>query len=147
MNNRRFSTLSTWCGIIRIEIVGPPFYKDILKGDIHNDIANNSPNLLMGLSNIVRKRIWLQQDCDPTNYAVAIHNTFDERFPDKRIGLCAAVGYPACFPDFTCLDYYLWERLKIMVYVERPNLREGIMERIINAVASISPKEIQRLVT
>lgn len=100
----------------------------------------------MGLSDVVKQRMWLQQDGAPAHYAVAVRNTLDVQFPGKWIGRGAAIDYPARSPDLTCLDYYLWGRLKSMVYVERPTTREDMKARIRHAVASISPEEIQRSV-
>lgn len=147
VDNQRYWTLNTWCGIIGNRIIGPHFFDGNLNGDIYNDFLNNVlPDLLMGLPQEVRERMWLQQDGAPAHYAIAVRNTLDEQFPEKWIGRGATVNYPARSPDLTCLDYYLWGRLKCMVYVTKPTSRENMMERIRNAVASISPEEILRSV-
>ena len=147
VDNQRYWTLNTWCGIIGNRIIGPHFFEGNLNGHAYNDFLNNAlPNLLMDLPNLVRQRMWLQQDGAPPHYAVDVRITLNQRFPDKWIGRGAPVGYPARSPDLTCLDYYLWGRLKCMVYATRPTTREDMMERIRNAIASISPEEIQRSV-
>ncbi|KAG8304473.1 Syntaxin-8 [Homalodisca vitripennis] len=52
-------------------------------------------------------QMWLQQDGDSSHYTIAVHNTVNEQFPDKWIGWGVTVGYLACSPDLTYLDFYL----------------------------------------
>uniref|UniRef100_A0A1B6LRF1 DUF4817 domain-containing protein n=1 Tax=Graphocephala atropunctata TaxID=36148 RepID=A0A1B6LRF1_9HEMI len=73
VDNQRYWTLNTWCGIIGNRIIGPHFFEGNLTGDTYNYFLNNVlPNLLMGLPNEVRQRMWLQQDGAPPHYAIAV---------------------------------------------------------------------------
>lgn len=49
-------------------------------------------------------------------------------------------------PDLTCLDFYLWGKLKDIVYGMRPTTREDMIDRITNAVHSIPVSEIETAV-
>uniref|UniRef100_A0A1B6HAJ0 Tc1-like transposase DDE domain-containing protein n=1 Tax=Homalodisca liturata TaxID=320908 RepID=A0A1B6HAJ0_9HEMI len=70
----------------------------------------------------------------------------NEQYPDRWIGRGGPVNYPARSPDLTCMDFYLWGRLKDLVYKSRPTTREDMMQRIREAINTISREEIIRAV-
>ncbi|KAG8278502.1 hypothetical protein J6590_019134 [Homalodisca vitripennis] len=59
----------------------------------------------MDLPNKVEHRMWMQEDGTPRHYAIAVHNTLNDQFPDKWIGRAATISYPIHSPDLTYLDY------------------------------------------
>ncbi|CAH1115579.1 unnamed protein product [Psylliodes chrysocephalus] len=49
-------------------------------------------------------------------------------------------------PDLTCLDFYLWGRLKNLVFCTRSTTRENMIQRITDAIRSISRAEVEKAV-
>jgi len=45
-------------------------------------------------------------------------------------------------PDLTILDYYLWRRVKDLVYRKRPTTSDDIIYRISEAIRSLNNDEI-----
>lgn len=147
VDNQRYWTLNTWCGIIGNVIVGPHFFDGTLTGAVYNDfLINTLPALLMELPIQIRQNMWLLQDGAPPHFALNVRATLNQQFPERWIGRGANVPYPPRSPDLTCMDYYLWGRIKNMVYTEKPTTRHDMMDRIRNAVQIISGDEILRAV-
>ncbi|EFN85351.1 hypothetical protein EAI_03030, partial [Harpegnathos saltator] len=45
-------------------------------------------------------------------------------------------------PDLTVVDYYLWGRVKDIVYHDRPTTRNDMITRMTEAIQSLSSDEI-----
>ena len=65
-------------------------------------------------------------------------------FPNKWIGKHGPINYRPRSPDLTILDYYLWGRIKDLVYQERPTTRDDMIRRINEAIRSLDADEILR---
>ena len=63
---------------------------------------------------------------------------------DRWIGRRGPHEWPARSPDLTPCDFYLWGRLKDIVYSERSTTRDELRERIRIACAELSKDEIKR---
>ena len=63
-------------------------------------------------------------------------------FPNKWIGKYGPHHWPARSPDLSVLDYYLWGRVKDLVYCERPTTRDNMIHRIRDAIRSLDADEI-----
>lgn len=147
VDNQRYWVLNTWCGIIGNQIIGPHFFEGNLNGEMYNEfLLEVLPNLLAEVPIEVRNNMWFQHDGAPAHFAVNVRQTLNQQYPEQWIGRGGPVNFPARSPDLTCLDYYLWGRLKDLVYKDRPTTREDMMHRIRNAVASISGEEVLRAV-
>uniref|UniRef100_A0A1B6KGF3 Tc1-like transposase DDE domain-containing protein n=2 Tax=Graphocephala atropunctata TaxID=36148 RepID=A0A1B6KGF3_9HEMI len=104
------------------------------------------PNLLLHIPNEIIQDMWFMHDGAPAHYSQEVRQTLNEGYPQKWIGRGGPVNYPPRSPDLTCMDYYLWGRLKNLVYVARPTTREDMMRRIRDAVRSINGEEVLRAV-
>lgn len=59
----------------------------------------------------------------------------------QRLMLCS-IAWPARSPDLTPLDFFLWGRIKDLVYATAPITQEDMRQRIIDACASINVEEL-----
>lgn len=57
---------------------------------------------------------------------ITFSKTLDLEYPGRWIGRGGLINFPARSPDLTCTDYYLWGRLKDIVYKTRPKTREDM---------------------
>lgn len=147
IDHQRYWTVNTWCGIVGGRIVGPFFFEGHLDGETYdNFLINHLPNLLLDVPDEVVDTMWFMQDGAPAHYSQIVRQTLDEQYPGRWIGRGGPVNYPPRSPDLTCMDFYLWGRLKDLVYSVRPTTPEDMMQRIRNAVNSISHEEVLRAV-
>ncbi|KYQ46932.1 hypothetical protein ALC60_14021 [Trachymyrmex zeteki] len=66
-------------------------------------------------------------------------------FPNKWIdGRGGPVLFPARSPDLTCLNYYLWGRVKELAYFQRPIISENMKERIKNIFSRNNNSRVRR---
>ncbi|KAJ8954148.1 hypothetical protein NQ318_005742 [Aromia moschata] len=80
----------------------------------------------------------------PAHHAVTVRNWLNSEFNEHWIGKDGPILWPPRSPDLTILDFYLWGRLKQIVYREPlENDEEQLKTRIQNAVKSLSIEEIR----
>ena len=140
-------SLNVWCGIVEGKILGPHFFDQTLNGERFLEFLNVFlPPLLEDVSLETRRNMWFQLDGCPAHYNRNVREHLDEQYPNRIIGRGSLFPWPARSPDLTCLDFYLWGRLKDMVFQEKPTTRENMMERIRNAIRSLSRAEIEAAV-
>ncbi|KAJ8943430.1 hypothetical protein NQ318_020681 [Aromia moschata] len=90
-----------------------------------------------------RTRMFFQQDGCPAHHAVTVRNWLNSEFNEHWIGRDGPILWPPRSPDLTILDFYLWGRLKQIVYREPlENYEEQLKTIIQNAVKSLSIEEI-----
>ncbi|KYN04950.1 hypothetical protein ALC62_04166 [Cyphomyrmex costatus] len=90
--------------------------------------------------------MWYQQDGCSAHSARIITELLNRKFGDCWIGRSGYNKWPACSPDLTPMDFYLWGKLKQQAYSEMPTTREDTKERIRRACVAIDPNEIRRAV-
>ncbi|KAJ8951697.1 hypothetical protein NQ318_012239 [Aromia moschata] len=92
-----------------------------------------------------RTRMFFQQDeYHHALHAVTVRNWLNSEFNEHWIGRDGPILWPPRSPDLTILDFYLWGRLKQIVYREPlENDEEQLKTRIQNAVKSLSIEEIR----
>lgn len=139
--------VNVWCGIIGRHIVGPFFFEENLNGVRYaNFIRNDLPRLLENIPIQLRLDMFFQQDGCPAHTARVARRRLNEMFPDKWIGKHGPYNWPPRSPDLTVLDYYLWGRVKDVVYRERPTTREDMIRRIRDCILSLDEDEILRAI-
>lgn len=137
-------SLNVWCAIIGDTIIGPFFFDNIVNGRIFlNFLVEELPPLLEDLPLNLRQNMWMQLDGAPCHFSVIVRQHMNVIFPDRWIGRGGPVSWPPRSPDLTCLDYYLWGRIREIVYVNPPTTRENMIERIREACGRISRDELQ----
>ncbi|KAJ8941592.1 hypothetical protein NQ318_012938 [Aromia moschata] len=83
--------------------------------------------------------MFFQQDGCPAYHAVTVRNWLNSEFNEHWIGRDGHILWPPRSPDLTILDFYLWGRLKQIVYREPlENDEEQLKTRIQNAVESLN---------
>lgn len=140
--------VNIWCGIICNKLVGPFIFNENLTGAVYlNFLQNNLPLLLEEVPLLTRRELIFQQDGSPPHSSLAVKNHLNETF-NNWIGRGGPINWPPRSPDLTPLDYYLWGRMKALVYEEKVNTREELLVRINNAAELIrnKPDEIQNAI-
>lgn len=139
--------VNVWCGIIDVKIIGPIFLEQNLNGARYASLLEEDLQDLMDeLPLQYRDGMWFQQDGCPAHTSIVARNVLNAIFPGRWIGKYGPVPYPPRSPDLTVLDYYLWGRIKEIVYKDRPTTRDDMKQRIRAAIASLNANEIRRAV-
>lgn len=147
IDNQHVWKINVWCGILDDRIIGPIFIEGNLNRFRYRDLlVQDLPDALEDIPLGLRQRMWFQQDGCPAHTSQLARNSLNQLFPNRWIGKYGPVNYPPRSPDLTVLDYYLWGRIKDLVYRERPTTRENMIDRIIQAIASLQAEEIRRAV-
>lgn len=135
-------SIMVWCGIVNGYLIGPYFFEGNV--DRHSYLELLRDHLPVMLENVdleTRLLMWLQQDGAAPHFAVIVRNFLNENYNGRWIGRGSQHPWPACSPDMTSPDFFLWGYLKNIVFAERPTTRENMMERIRQACAAI-PREM-----
>lgn len=136
-------TVNVWCGIHRGRVLGPHFIQGRLTGETFNRFLNNELiELLEDIPLNQRNTMWFQLDGCPSHFSRAVRGTLREKFPGRCIGRGMDVEEPPRSPDLTVMDYYLWGRLKDIVYERRPLNVVDLRNKIAEAIQSLSVAEI-----
>lgn len=137
-------SVNVWCGILGGRIIGPYIFDQHLNGATYLQFLEDElPILLEDIPLEDRMNMWFQQDGCPAHYARNVQNFLNRQFPDKWIGRNSIFPWPARSPDLTVLDFYLWGKLKDIVYKDRPTTPDDMKDRIREAIRNISVAEIE----
>lgn len=138
-SQRRFN-LNVWMGIINNRLIGPHFLPEHLDGEVYEIFLRNVFFQLMeDVPLQMRQNMIFMHDGCPAHFRLAVRSWLDQHFPDRWIGRGGPIPWPARSPDITPMDFFVWGRMKTLVYstdVPVPNV-EGLRNRIINAAQQI----------
>ena len=83
-----------WCGMTSAGLIGPYFFSDSVTGESYLKMLNDFiwPELM-------RRRLYFQQDGAPVHYANTVRAWLNEKFPDRWIGRGGPIEWPARSPD------------------------------------------------
>lgn len=141
-------SVNLWCGVLGDRIIGPFVFDGYLNGESYlNFLQNDLPNLLEDIPLDVRASMWYQHDGCPSHYSQRVRDFLNVRYPNRWIGRGSLFPWPPRSPDLTVLDFYLWGRIKDIVYETRPTTREDMIHRIEIAINSIPRAEIETAVS
>lgn len=141
-----FKKVNVWCAVSFYGIIGPYFFEDTCNGNSYlNMLQTFFTNELENLPVAYRNSFYFQQDGCPAHSAVSVRTWLQDTFPNRWIGRHGPYPWPPRCPDLTIMDFYLWGRLKQIVY-SRPldNNIDQLKQRIREAVQSISLEEVRR---
>jgi len=145
--NRQYSAkVNVWCAISYHGIFGPYFFNNTVNQHTYLDMLQHFlVDKLDDLPINYRARCYFQQDGCPAHYARAVVEWLNQEFGQNWIGRNGPVLWPPRSPDLTIADFYLWGRLKQIVYSKNlpPNV-ENLKEMIRDAVSSLTLNEIRR---
>lgn len=137
-------SINVWCGILGGQIIGPFIFNETLNGERYlNFLRNELPLLLEDVPLAIRRDMFFQHDGCPAHFSLNVQDFLDKTYPDRWIGRGSLFHWPARSPDLTCPDFYLWGRIKDLVFATRPTTRDDMIERIRNAIQSISMAEVE----
>lgn len=140
-------SLNVWCGILGGRIIGPYFFEESLNGNVFLDfLVNQLPLLLEDVPLETRQNLFLQLDGCPAHFAITVREHINAVFQQRWIGRGNLFPWPPRSPDLTCLDFYLWGRIKDIVFRTQPTTREDMKDRIRNAIRNIPRAEIEAAV-
>ena len=80
--------------------------------------------------------MWFQHDGAPAQFSRAVREHLDQTCGERWIGRGGPTPWPPRSPDLTPLDFFLWVRMKNLVY-ETPVESEGDLLARILAAAQI----------
>lgn len=96
--------------------------------------------------NVVRRRLWFQQDGAPAHWAVNVRHLLDRQYPDRWIGRDGPIPWPPRSPDLNPLDFFLWGHFKDQMYTDNvPGDREELRRRLHMARRTVTPEMLQRV--
>ena len=140
VEHQRQWSINVWCGKVGDQLVGPHFFEGKLNGPRYREfLETDLPFLLENVPLAVRQQMWFQHDGCPAHYSGVAREVLDRDYNGRWIGREGPVNWPARSPDLTSPDFFLWGYLKNKVYETAPTSREDMMQKIINACASITP--------
>lgn len=90
--------------------------------------------------------MWFMQDGCPAHFAMGVRQSVTAMFGPNWIGRGGPVPWPARSPDLTVMDYYLWGRLKEIVYRTAPTTKDDMKDRIREACRRLSEEEVRHAV-
>lgn len=130
--------VNLWAGILGNTIIGPHIFEESLNANRYLSFLQDVlPVLLEDVPLAERNRIVYQHDGAPPHFSTRVKNWLNSQFGSNWIGRNGPILWPARSPDLTPLDFYLWGRLKSLVYEKPVNTREELIERIYEAVAIV----------
>jgi len=126
--------LNVWCGIVEGKIIGPHFFEQNNRETFLKFLNVFLPPLLEHVSLETIRNMWFQLDGCPAPYERNVRQQLGEQYSNRVIARGSLFPWPARSPDLTCLDFYLWGRLKDIVFQKKPTTKENMMHRIRTAV-------------
>ena len=131
-------TVNVWAGIVNDYLLGPHLLPTTLDGRKYLDFLQRIlPELLRGVPDAVRNRMWFQHDGAPAHYHNDVRNYLNATLGNRWIGRGGPIEWPARSPDLTSLDFFLWGYMKQLVYETPVNSREDLAARIDVAAVKI----------
>ena len=98
-------------------------------GDRYSDILTQIIEPLVQNHN----DLWYQQDGAPPHNSLNVSNILYRLFEDRWLAINGPHLWPPRSPDLTPLDYYVWGRIKNIVYSTPLTDKEDCIERVRNA--------------
>lgn len=138
-------SVNVWMGVLDSRIIGPFFLPPRLNGQHFLEFLNTS--ILDFLENLPlnqRAELWWQMDGCPAHIFLPVRGWLDTEFPNKWMGRFGPTAWPARSPDMTVMDFFLFGIMKSKVYATPVENEVMLRERIVQAVAEITPVQIRK---
>lgn len=125
----RFS-VNVWAGILGTRILGPVFLPRLTGDTYLRFLQETLPDLLADVPVGFLRDMFYQQDGAPAHFTWTVRRHLDAEYGRRWIGRGGPVPWPPRSPDLTPLDFFLWGRIKSLVYVTQPTSVEELREKI-----------------
>lgn len=146
-HQRQFS-VNLWAGILDNQLIGPYVLPDNINGANYLDFLQNQlPVLLENVPLVAREDMIFQHDGCPAHFHRIVRAHLDQRFTNRWIGRGGPTPWPPRSPDITPLDFYLWGRMKEIVYFEPVSSKEILLQRIQHATDVINNEMTSNVTT
>lgn len=144
-SQKKFS-INVWCGEFNGHLIGPYVLPNRLTGEIYLDFIQNILPVLLENENI--ERIIFQHDGAPPHFRLIVTEFLNQNFPGRWVGRGGPIPWPPTSPDFNIVDFFIWGKLKSMVYAEDISTEEQLLQRINDGCQEIrnNANEIRRAV-
>ncbi|GFW83519.1 putative DD41D transposase [Trichonephila clavipes] len=141
--------LTVWCALWAGGIIGPYFFKNdeghtvTVNGDWYRAMITNF--FIPELNNHDVQELWFQQDGATCHTARATIDLLKDTFGDRLISRFVPVNWPPRSCDLTPLDYFLWDYVKSLAYVDKPQMLDHL-EDICRVTADIRPQMLEKVI-
>jgi hypothetical protein len=88
--------------------------------------------------------VWFQQDGATCHIFRAAMEFLRQTFPGRLISLRVNVEWPSRSPDLSSCDYFLWDYLKVRVYINKPCTLKTLSETITQEIRAVPRATFQR---
>lgn len=133
----RFS-VNMWAGVIGNKLIGPFKLPPRLNSTNYLEfLQNDLPELLEDVPLIQLMSSYYQHDGAPAHYGREVKMWLDEEYADRWIGRNGPVHWPARSPDLTVLDFFVWGRMKELVYSTEITTLNELEERILESSSKV----------
>jgi hypothetical protein len=130
---RRFC-VNMWAGVIGNRLIGPFKLPPRLNSTNYLEfLQNDLPGLLEDVPLHQRVSSYFQQDGAPAHYGREVKDWLDEKYGGRWIGRNGPIHWPARSPDLTVLDFFIWGRMKEIVYSSEITTLTELEQRISEA--------------
>ena len=131
-----------WMGFHGTTLLGPYFFEGTVNGERYLDLLSGFlTEYLLSLDCTVRDRIYFQQDGASAHFSRPVRKWLDSNFGTRWIGRGGPIHWPPRSPDLTPLDFFLWNRLKSVVYSPQPRTLDKLKDNIKTAIRHIPLEE------
>lgn len=131
-------SVNMWAGVIGNNLIGPFKLPPRLNSTNYLEfLRNDLPELLEDVPLIQLASSYFQQDGAPAHYGREVKNWLDEEYGDRWIGRNGPVHWPARSPDLTVMDFFVWGRMKELVYSTEIATLNDLEERILEASSKV----------
>ncbi|GFV20350.1 transposable element Tc3 transposase [Trichonephila clavipes] len=142
--------LTVWCALWAGGIIGPYFFKNdeghnaTVNGDRYRAVVTNC--FIPELNNQDVQELWFQQDGATCHTARATIDLLKDTFGDRLISRFGPVNWPPRSCDLTPLDYFLWDYVKSLVCVDKPQTLDHWEDNIRRVIADIRPQMLEKVI-
>ncbi|GFV86115.1 transposable element Tcb2 transposase [Trichonephila clavipes] len=92
------------------------------------------------------KKLWFQQDGATCHTARATIDLLKDTFGDRLISRFGPVNWPPRSCDLTPLDYFLWDYVKSLLYVDKLQTLDHLEDNIRRVIADIRPQMLEKVI-
>lgn len=136
----RFS-VNVWAGVLGNNLIGPYILPNRLNSPTYLVFLRNIlPELLENVPLADLQNMWLQHDGAPAHFGQIVRDFLNQNYNQQWIGRGGPVSWPPRSPDLTPLDFYVWGRMKELVYSTPVENELDLIGRIVEAAAVIQEK-------